>query len=154
MTENNPDNLGDDYLAEVLDEGIISLMHFIKSQFLAESIDNELITPPQFGLLYCLHQRGQTTMSELSQEMHLTHGASTGMVDRLVKLKLVERQRSEEDRRVVYVSISSRGQELIERMRARRHTILKKIIHGLSHEERRLFLKVNTLFKEKIKHAE
>jgi DNA-binding MarR family transcriptional regulator len=63
--------------------------------------------------------------------MHLTHGASTGMVDRLIKLKLVDRVRSEEDRRVVYVSITDRGRELVERMRERRYSILKNIINSL-----------------------
>jgi MarR family transcriptional regulator, organic hydroperoxide resistance regulator len=142
--------LGDEALAVAMDERIIWFMHFIKKQIMAESIDHEAITPPQFGLLYCLCHRGQTTMTTLSQEMHLTHGASTGMVDRLIKLKLVERMRSETDRRVVYVSITERGQELIERMRVRRHAILKNIIKSLTNEERKLFIKVNTLFKEKL----
>ena len=153
MTEKDMD-LGDEHLVQVVDEGIIGMMYFIKNQIMEESIDNELVTPPQFGLLHCLHMNGQTTMSALSQQMHLTHGASTGMVDRLVKLKLVERKRSEEDRRVVYVTISERGLNLIERMRQRRHAILKNIIKGLKPEERRLFLKVHALFKEKLKHVE
>ena len=89
-------------------------------------------------------------MSSLSQDMHLTHGASTGMVDRLIKLKLVDRVRSEEDRRVVYVSITDRGRELVERMRERRYSILKNIINSLTEEERKLFIKVNTLLKEKL----
>lgn len=153
ISKNDPENLEDEDLVQMLDEGIILLLQFIKSQILAESINNEPITPPQFGLLYCLHQRGQITMSELSREMHLTHGASTGMVDRLVKMKLVERQRSKKDRRIVFVSISSRGKELIERMRIRRHAILKKIIQEMNTEERYLLLKVNRLIKEKIKHV-
>ncbi len=137
-------------LVQALDDRMIWFMHFMKKQILAESIDDEAITPPQFGLLYCLCHKEQTTMSSLSQDMHLTHGASTGMVDRLIKLKLVDRMRSEEDRRVVYVSITDRGRELVERMRDRRHSILKNIINSLTEEERKLFIKVNTLLKEKL----
>ena len=149
----HPDH-DEDRLVATLDEGIIALMQFVKNQILAESIDDEVVTPPQFSMLYCLQHQGQTTMSALSQQMALTHGALTGMVDRLVRLKLVERRRSEEDRRVVYVSISERGQALIERMRLRRCAILKNIIKGLNPEERRLFLRVDALFKEKLKHVE
>ena len=137
-------------LVQALDERMIWFMHFMKKQILAESIDDEAITPPQFGLLYCLCIRGQTTMSALSQEMHLTHGASTGMVDRLIKLKLVERMRSEEDRRVVYVSITERGRELVERMRQRRHSILRNLIKSLTEEERQLVIQVDGIFKKKL----
>lgn len=137
-------------LVQALDERMIWFMHFMKKQILAESIDDEAITPPQFGLLYCLCIKGQTTMSALSQDMHLTHGASTGMVDRLIKLKLVERTRSEEDRRVVYVSITERGRELVERMRQRRHSILKNIIKSLTEEELQLVLQVDGILKKKL----
>jgi hypothetical protein len=41
-------------LVQALDDRMIWFMHFMKKQILAESIDDEAITPPQFGLLYCL----------------------------------------------------------------------------------------------------
>ncbi|MDF2188293.1 MarR family transcriptional regulator [Paraflavitalea sp. CAU 1676] len=48
-------------------------------------------------------QQGQVTAGELATLTGLTTGAITGLVDRLVKLKLVKRQYDKHDRRKVYI---------------------------------------------------
>lgn len=132
-----------------LDEMFMLMMRFTKKQLLGESIHGTVITPPQFGLLmHC--QCGPKTMKTLSEQMGLTHGAITGLVDRLHKLGLVDRQRSEEDRRVVHVLVTAEGQELIQRINDRRHDILRKILRQLSADERKFMLKIHTFVKDKL----
>lgn len=89
-------------------------------------------------------------MKELSEQMDLTHGAATGLVDRLHRLGLVDRERSMEDRRVVHVAMTEEGQQLIERIDQRRHAILLKIVEQLTPEERRLMLKIDRIMKDKL----
>lgn len=133
-----------------MDEMFISMMRFTKKQILEESIHQSVITPPQFGMLICLKHMGSLTMKELSERMDLTHGASTGLVDRLHRLGLVERERSSEDRRVVYVALTEEGHQLIGRIDLRRHAILRKIVSQLNPDERRLMLKIDRFVKEKL----
>lgn len=142
--------LSEDELISALDGMFLSLMRFTKKQILEESIHQSTITPPQFGLLVCLVHAGPQTMKELSERMDLTHGASTGLVDRLHRLGLVERERSNEDRRVVHVAVTPEGQQLIDRIDKRRRAILHKIVAQLNPEERRLMLKIDALVKEKL----
>lgn len=53
------------------------------------------------------------TMSSLAQGMSVPMSTATGIVDRLVKKGLLDRDRSEEDRRVVIVYLTESGKEVI-----------------------------------------
>lgn len=144
------DLLSEDDFIKIMDEHFIFMMRFTKKLILEESIHNTVITPPQFGLLYQLSRCGPRTMKELSEQMDLTHGATTGLVDRLHRLGLVRRDRDEQDRRVVNVQVTETGEELISRIERRRHHILRKIVQELSPEERKLLLKIERLTKDKL----
>lgn len=144
------DTLSEEELIRSLDGMFLALMRFTKKQILDESIHQSVITPPQFGMLYCLFHRGPQTMKELSEQMDLTHGAATGLVDRLHRLGLVDRERSMEDRRVVHCAMTDEGKQLIERIEQRRHAILHKIVEQLTSEERRLMLKIDRIMKDKL----
>lgn len=148
-SDQNKDIISEEELVHSFDEMILLLMRFLKKQILEESVQNSVITPPQFGMLHCLQMQGPRTMKEISEQMDLTHGASTGLIDRLHRLGLVERERDDKDRRVVNVTITDEGKQLIERVNQRRHAILSKIVQQLSPDERRLIQKLNSLAKEK-----
>jgi len=68
-------------------------------------------TLPQLHLLDLLQQHGPLRISDLAERMRVSAGAVTLQSDRLIKLALIERTRSETDRRVVYVTITERGRE-------------------------------------------
>jgi len=73
---------------------------------------------PQFLLLSFLVQDSDpVTMTEVSRRMQHTTAAATGLVDRLEKLGLVRRQQGPKDRRKVFVSISTKGVELVQEIR-------------------------------------
>ncbi len=144
----SPEDELDTQLVQGFDEMLFMMMRFTKNQLLKELVDDTQVTPPQFGLLWCLSGCDAKTMSEISDHMNLTHGASTGLVERLLKLGLVNRVRSEADRRVVCIAITSDGQALVNRVHQKRHAILRKMLKCLSLEERQLMLKVDTIMKD------
>jgi DNA-binding MarR family transcriptional regulator len=76
------------------------------------------LTLPQFVALAALvaHRR-PCTMSDLTKVTLQDPPTMTGIVDRLVKMKLAERTRSETDRRVVLVQATSTGIGLLSRIR-------------------------------------
>ncbi|MDN5341938.1 MarR family transcriptional regulator [Oceanotoga sp. DSM 15011] len=64
------------------------------------------LTRPQGMLIGYLFQKGECKISDLSEYMELSNSTVSGIVDRLEKQKIVERNRDEKDRRVVKVSIT------------------------------------------------
>lgn len=75
------------------------------------------------------------TMSSLAQGMSVPMSTATGIVDRMVKKGLLERVRSEEDRRIVTVSLTESGKELIKDLKKQFYYILDKVRGLLTVEE-------------------
>jgi MarR family 2-MHQ and catechol resistance regulon transcriptional repressor len=72
--------------------------------------------PSEFGVLEVLHYCGTLRQGELAKKLLKTCGTLTSNVDALEERGLVLRQRSQDDRRVVRVSLTKSGKALIERM--------------------------------------
>lgn len=64
------------------------------------------LTGPQGMLIGILAHSDKIKISDLSEKLVLSNSTVSGIIDRLEKQGLVERTRSEEDRRVVYVNIT------------------------------------------------
>jgi DNA-binding MarR family transcriptional regulator len=71
------------------------------------------LSPVQIFLLKYVHDRKVCKPSEIALEFGITQGAVTGLTDRLLKLNLVHRERTEEDRRLVLISLTTRGIETV-----------------------------------------
>ena len=94
----------------------IALMWASKRQFV-HWLQTFNLTFPQFITLAALVSHGKpATMSDLTGVTFQDAPTMTGIINRLVKMKLVERTRSERDRRVVLVQVTPAGQELAERI--------------------------------------
>lgn len=69
------------------------------------------LTGPQGVLLGTLAHYGEMKVSDLSEKLGLSNSTVSGIIDRLEKQELLERIRSKEDRRVVYVKVTEKCRE-------------------------------------------
>jgi len=67
------------------------------------------LTFPQWFLLKHVRLHGRVAATELAEALDVTPANVTGMVDRLEREGLAARARSEEDRRVVFVTLTPAG---------------------------------------------
>ena len=77
------------------------------------------IEPQQHQLLLAvkgLPAEKKATIGELAERLQIQHHSTVELVDRLTEGGFVERQRDEEDQRRVLVRLTSRGEELLERI--------------------------------------
>lgn len=72
------------------------------------------LTGPQLVCLRAIGEKVETSSTALAKEVSLSQGTITGIVDRLVARQLVERKRSDRDRRVVTVTLTPAGKALVE----------------------------------------
>jgi len=63
-------------------------------------------------LLLYIAQRGSQKMSELAEVFSMTKSNITFLVDSLEEKELVERSRSNEDRRVINICLTEKGQQM------------------------------------------
>ena len=94
------------------------LMHVSKRWFV-QQLQTFGLTLPQFVTLAALAAHKQPcTMSEVTAVTFQDPPTTTGVIDRLVRMKLVQRTRSESDRRVVLVHATQPGLDLVEKIEA------------------------------------
>jgi MarR family 2-MHQ and catechol resistance regulon transcriptional repressor len=72
------------------------------------------LTGSQFGALETLGHKGPLTVGELCRKQLVTGGNMTVVIDNLEREKLVERVRSETDRRVILVHLTEKGKALFD----------------------------------------
>ncbi len=97
------------------------------------------LEPQQHQLLLALKglpSDRQATIGELAERLQLRHHSTVELIDRLVKRELVERHRDEEDQRRVLVSLTSRGEEVLDSLSRHMLTELQStgpaLVHSLN----------------------
>jgi DNA-binding MarR family transcriptional regulator len=93
------------------------------------------LTTPQLKTLFCLVSGGEQTMSHLAHKLGIGLPAATSLVDRLVDAKLVEREHSQTDRRVVLVRPNEAGEQLTTRLRAVHEDQWRRVLEQVSDED-------------------
>ncbi|MDD5106092.1 MAG: MarR family transcriptional regulator [Desulfuromonadaceae bacterium] len=70
------------------------------------------LTGPQLWVIKILKEAGAMKVSELARRMYLHPATMVGLLDRLEVKGLIKRERSEKDRRVVFINLTEQGFEL------------------------------------------
>ena len=98
------------------------------------------LTASQAYSLLALEELGEVTMNELAREMRLHGTTMTRMLDSLVEKRLAQRKPDPGDRRVVRVSLSAQGQEMVQALQTCKRQYLAAAFDGLSDAEREAIL--------------
>ncbi len=123
-------------LARSLDVWVKLARSFTTVQHVTEEHSRSFgLTLPQFGVLECLGHRGSLTFSELSKKQLVSGGNMTVVVDNLEREGLVKRARCLQDRRQVYVHLTSKGKKLFDRIFLLHAEVVARTFSVLSPEE-------------------
>ncbi|WP_373096031.1 MarR family winged helix-turn-helix transcriptional regulator [Zhongshania sp.] len=71
------------------------------------------LTAPQMLILQILRDQGDAIISDVASQVSLSQATVTSIMDRLEKRGLVIRERSNQDKRKVFASLTKAGNELI-----------------------------------------
>ena len=105
---------GDCYvMAESMGHLLFQLMLSMRREIETRMAEHGL-TDAQWKPLLMLKLGRAGTALELAREMCVDAGAMTRMLDRLESKRLIERVRSETDRRVVHLQLTAEGESVVE----------------------------------------
>lgn len=107
---------------------------------LGELFEEYGINMAAFDVLAALRRSGppfQQTIGDLAGVTMVTSGGITQRVDRLEAMGLVERVRDATDRRVVYVTLTDKGIETVDRAAYAHFSNEKRMLSGLTETEQR-----------------
>jgi len=98
------------------------------------------LTPQQHQALLAIKgfpERDEVTVSELAERLQLRHHSTVELLDRLAKLTLVARAKSDSDRRQVNVRLTPRGEQILDKLSSAHEEQLRRIgpkLTGLLHQ--------------------
>jgi len=93
------------------------------------------LTDAQYGLLFCLRNQSRMSVRDLADAADLSAASVTEMLEGLAAAGLVERRRSDRDRRVVLTSLTDGGRGLVEERRARFEPRLRAALEPFSEHD-------------------
>jgi DNA-binding MarR family transcriptional regulator len=90
------------------------------------------VTLPQYRTLVVLAARGPQRAVDVAAELGVNPSTGTRMCDRLVRKGLVRRTRPSTDRRVVRLTLTKAGRDLVQQVTDRRREELVRIVSATS----------------------
>lgn len=126
-----------------LNDVLVKLFHNI------EAIEEQAIRTEEYKdmttndmrVIEAIGMEGQKNMTTVAKALHVTTGTLTISINSLVKKNYVERVRSEEDRRVVLVSLTNKGEKAFLHHKRFREQMTDAIVEQLSEEEKAVLQK-------------
>ena len=101
------------------------------------------MTPLQFMTLKMLKdQDKKCKMSELAEMRYLTPAAATGIVDKLVRLGMVERSFDQKDRRLVLLTLTERGKQIVSVVDETLQELMLRFFESISESDRSATLRI------------
>ena len=118
---------------------LVDHLHVVMEE--AEAVDKkaaaarESLSWQEVRVLRAVGRQDCCPMSGLADAICLSLSSATGLIDRLVGKKLVKRDRSSEDRRVVQVELTEQGKALNEEAMEGPVQFSRGLLKGLNSEE-------------------
>ena len=125
-----------DEKAQQLKEYIDILIHrlmIVENRFLESSASK--LSNTEIKVIGFIGKSEECTMSQIAEYLMISKTNLTAVVDKLVRKKLVRRHRSEEDRRLVLVSLTEKGEELHQQENESHLSLSRGMLKSLDSKE-------------------
>ena len=104
------------------------------------------LTFPQTLVLCLLTEQGPMPISELAKSIGSANSTISGVLDRLESMKLIQRIRSDQDRRVVYVALTPQFETIQQELEASvAESVPSKLLHLTAQELEQVETGLNVL---------
>ncbi|MFC4617166.1 MarR family winged helix-turn-helix transcriptional regulator [Camelliibacillus cellulosilyticus] len=131
--------------------------YMVNKKIFTDDEMSEPLTYDQHFALRCIKKYEPCTSTDLARLFHVQKSAITALINRLVDKALILRERSQEDRRIVYLRLTDKGMALFEDCQAMIHDIVSVFINRLDEKEIETFIatyeKISVAMDEAIKEG-
>lgn len=117
---------------------ITDLLHNVKRSFekLVKWYFNDYkLTLTQLSLVLLLKENGSLNVSSISKQMGLSKSTVSGIINRLEKMNIVTRTRSEEDRRVIRISLTDEVKNICPSIENKLKEFIYHMFDGVSDDD-------------------
>ena len=128
--------------AEVINRLLVDLFNNIQ-QIEEKSLNHDEISDLSITEIHTIEAIGintESTMSEIAQKLKITSGTLTTCVNKLIKKGYVERKRIEEDRRVVLIKLTEKGETAYNYHKKFHDELVNNTVESLEEDEKEILI--------------
>jgi len=122
---------------------VLSRMGNSLSDGLFESIKEIGLHPTEFALLEVLYHKGPMPIQKIADKILITSGNMTYVADKLEKKGLLVRKNHKKDRRVTLLTLTEKGQLVMDEAFPKHHEHIKKLFDSLDMHEKDVLLNLS-----------
>lgn len=116
-------------------------------------------TKNEMLVLWLLYQSKEVNMTQIAEYIHAPLNTASGIISRMEKKELINRQRNQEDKRVVTITLGNKGEAQIQSIIKEVVFYGSKIMQSFSQEEIQLFTRmmdrvINVMKEEHLKNTQ
>ena len=115
------------------------------TKVLNENISKFGLNLTDFSVLDLLFQKGEQTTQKIGEKMLITSGSITYIINKLEKMELICRNKSEADKRITYIKLTKKGRETIFELLPLQIEKINEIFSDFSRED---LINLNHLLKK------
>ena len=128
------------------------LWHYTRSAIHRTAREEFGITSTQYHVLRRIKEGKRKTVSELSECMFISRPSISRAVEELANMGLIERERDRQDRRIVYLTPTQAGQDLMEQIYAKNNLFMRKMFSSLDDRELKTISDAFELLQKVLNH--
>ena len=120
-------------MSEVNMKLVIATARLYNSMFskIEKNVQGFGLSISEFGVLEMLYHKGEQPIQKIAEKILVTSGTVTYVINQLQKRELVYRRNCEKDKRVFYVCLTEKGEQLIAEVFPIHKKFLDQLLHGL-----------------------
>jgi DNA-binding MarR family transcriptional regulator len=104
-------------------------------EYVPDAWMNLNLTIPQLKSLFLIAREGSMNTKSLAKELGVTPSNVTGIIDRLVRQGLVSRQENPEDRRMLELRVTDKGETILTSLREETISSMSEVLSRMNTEE-------------------
>lgn len=113
----------------------------------------ETLTHQNIRCMQTIKKKKEVTVKDLSEVLDVTHHTASEHIKRLINKRILEKERSAHDKRIVYVKLTPYGEEVLKRNTELDEEKLKMILERFTLEEQQKIIDAFSVLREEIKHV-
>ena len=121
---------------------VLARTHNTLMEFDRRDIRRYGLNQTEFAVLELLYLKGPHPLQQIGEKILITSGSITYVINKLEKKGLLERKPCQEDRRIVYATLSEQGQKFLAEIFPQHAEALAKAFQGITLEEKQLAIEL------------
>jgi MarR family transcriptional regulator, 2-MHQ and catechol-resistance regulon repressor len=124
------------------------------SKIIQDCIRDEMalnhLTITEFAVLEVLFHKGKQTIQQIANSVLITSGSMTYVIDKLEQKALLKRNACPEDRRVIHVTLTENGLDLMDKVMPAHKAFIDFVFDSLSIEEKNALVQLLKKVKDRV----